>query len=100
MVSEPFKYFKLVGRPALILYFFDNYLKRSAKFGPVRELCESEGGSAAEKRAMKTIDFEVKKLQAFFMRQILRKRREKKMNLKAGEGFAIKQFLAVFKIFT
>ena len=82
----------------MVLYFFDNYLKKSAKFNPIRELCESEGGSAAEKRAMKSIDAEVKRLQAFFMRQIIRKRREKRMNLKAGEGFAIKQFLAVFKI--
>ena len=98
VVSEPFKYFKLRGRPAVIMYFFDNYLKKSAKFQPVRELCESEGGSGAEKRATLIVDSEVKKLQAFFMRQILRKRREKKMNLKAGEGFAIKQFLAVFKI--
>ena len=97
-VSKPFYYYRLAGRPAMICYFIDTYLVKAAKFKTIRSEVATEGGSAAMKRAEKTVDTAVRSMQAFFMRQIMRNRRNKRMNLKAGEGFAVKQFLAVSKI--
>jgi hypothetical protein len=55
-------------------------------------------GLPSNKRAAVLVDAAVKRLQAFFMRRILRIRREKKMNLSKSGGFQVAQFLACYKI--
>ena len=57
-----------------------------------------DGIKPSELKAKLVIDSKVKQLQAFFMRRILKMRRDKKMNLSAGKGFQVAQFLACFTI--
>jgi hypothetical protein len=87
------------GRPALVVYFVYNYLdKKCASYKKMIADLKTEGPLQSVKRAHMSIDKAVKRLQAFFMRRILRMRREKKMNMGAGQGFQVTQFLACYKI--
>lgn len=94
-----FRFYRMSGRPALVVHFVYNYLeKKCASYKKMIVDLKTEGPLQSVKRANITIDKAVKRLQAFFMKRILRMRREKKMNLAAGQGFQVTQFLACYKI--
>jgi hypothetical protein len=96
---ENYRFYRLSGRPALIVSLVYDYLAtKSSLYVNMIEDLKRDGNLKSEQRARSTIENAVKRLQSFFMKRILRIRREKKMNLNSGGGFQVTQFLACYKI--
>ena len=76
----------------------DSYLSKSNTYSKV--LSEFRDGlKPSEVKARRLIDKDVRILQAFFIRRIIKKRREKKLNISASSGGNyLAQYKACLKI--